>query len=233
MKLITSFLAAFIILSCSIQAFAQVNPQDTLPYKLYEFGLFGTGGLSIFQPTPPDGTKTDIQPAYTFGVLGTYAANRDIGFALGLGYESRGMFFKEQNKTEPNEIFTFGYLAIQPSLRFKSFLIGINVDIPMSFNATINPGSGLPSSSRSIGKDTMNTLIDIRAEGLLPIVENDFGNLYFVIQASYCLSDAVGMGGFYTVGQNLANSPDRVTKSPIPTVQIGLSYLFSPGAKTK
>ena len=103
----------------------------------------------------------------------------------------------------------------------------------MSFNATYNPGSGFPSYSRSIGKDTMNTLIDIRAEGLLPIVENDFGNLYFVIQASYCLSDAVGMGGFYTVGQNFTNAPNPVTKSPIPTVQIGLSYLFSPGAKTK
>jgi len=233
MKLIISFLASFFILFSGIVASAQINPQDTLPYKRYEFGLFGTGGLSIFQPTPPDGTKTDVEPAYTFGALGTYAANRDIGFALGLGYESRGMFFKEQNKTEPNEEFRFSYFAIQPSLRFKSFLIGVNINIPVGFNLTVNPGSGYSAYSRSIGTDTANTLIDIRAEGLLPIVENDFGNLYFIIQASYCLSDAVGKGGFYTVGQNPLNSPDPVTKSPMPSVQLGLSYLFSPGAKTK
>ncbi len=233
MKCITFLLASCCILLCNREVFAQGNSMDSLPYKQYELGLLGTGGLSIFMPTPPDGTKTDIEPAYTFGVLGAYAVNRDIGFTLGLGYESRGMFFKDQNKTEPNEVFKFGYFAIQPSLRFKNFLIGVNINIPVGLDFTLNPGSGLPAYNRSIGIDTANTLIDIRIEGLLPIVENDFGNLYFVMQASYCLSDAIGMGGFTTVGQNFTNSPDPVTKSPIPTVQLGLSYLFSPGPKAK
>ena len=227
-------LAAFIaVLSFFFvtRSFAQTNPQDTLPYKAYEVGLFGTVGASVFNGTVPDGSKTDIYfPAYTIGALGTIAANRDIGFALGLGYEQRGMFFKQQNVTTPNETIAIKYLSFQPSIRFKSFLLGINFNIPMSANVHFVPGSGIAEFDRSVGTDTTNSLIDIRAEGLLPIVENDFGNLYFVIQASYCLSDAIGKGGFYSVGQTTTTP---ITKSPIPTVQIGLSYLFSPGAKTK
>ena len=236
------YIYSFFALLC----FAYVVPvsaqtQDTLPYKMYEVGPLATGGLDIFSGTVPDGAKTDIRPAYTFGILGTYAANRDIGFALGLGYESRGMFFKMQDKTDPNETITLNYLSIQPSVRFKSFLLGINIGIPLSssfdsvLNSANNPAGLYPSSSSYFTKDHMGTLIDIRAEGLLPIVENDFGNLYFVIQASYPVSNAI-KDGFFTVNQEPntpINQKTLVTTSPIPTVQIGLSYLFSPGAKTK
>ena len=125
------------------------------------------------------------------------------------------------------------YLSLQPSIRFKSFLLGVNIGLPLGSKFESSGPTYAPTNPNSFAKDSLNTVIDIRAEGLLAIVENDIGNLYFVIQASYPLSDAVGGSGFYTVSQNLVNSPSRVTKSPIPTVQIGLSYLFSPGAKTK
>lgn len=226
-----SLIALLIVCSAFVSQSLFAQTQDTLPYKLYEIGVFGTGGVGVFNGTVPDGSKTDIRPAYTFGALGTYAANRDIGFALGVGYESRGMFFKEQNKTEPNDVITINYLSIQPSIRFKSFLLGINVGLPLSGNVVTNTGLPAPNATftNDIGKDTLGTVIDIRAEGLLAIVENDFGNLYFMIQASYPVSDAIKVG-FYTPGQTTTTP---VTKSPIPTVQIGLSYLFSPGAKTR
>jgi len=229
-RTISLFLVLF-VLGTTTGIFAQVNPQDSLPYKQYEFGVFGTGGLSIFNGTVPDGSKTDIHSAYTFGLLGTYAANRDIGFALGLGYEARGMFFKQQNVTTPNETININYFSIQPSVKFKSFLLGVNIGLPMSSSVDTS-GNPSPSNLSSFAKSNLNTLIDIRAEGLLPIVENDFGNLYFIIQASYPLTSATN-AGFFTVGQTNPSSSNAVTKSPIPTVQIGLSYLFSPGAKTK
>jgi hypothetical protein len=228
MKRIITLLLVLFVVGSSTAIFAQVNPQDSLPYKAYEIGVFGTGGVCIFNGTVPDGSKTDIHAAYTFGVLGTYAANRDIGFALGLGYEARGMFFKEQNVTTPNETIGLNYFSIQPSIRFKSFLLGINIGLPMSSSFDTS-GNVSPSKAAFFTKDHMNTVIDIRAEGLLAIVENDIGNLYFVIQASYPLSDAF-KDGFLTVNQQNAT---LITKSPIPTVQIGLSYLLSPGAKTK
>lgn len=224
-----------LLLVCSALAskplFAQDSPKDTLPYKLYEVGVFGTGGISIFSGTVPDGSKTDIRPAYTFGALGTYAANRDIGFALGLGYETRGMFFKAQGQTSPNETITLNYFSLQPSIRFKSFLLGVNIGLPMGSTFAFD-SSFVPTDPASFAKANLNTLIDIRAEALLPIVENDFGNLYFIIQASYPLTSATNTS-FYTVSQTMPIPSNAVAKSTIPTVQIGLSYLFSPGAKTK
>lgn len=235
MKSLTLFLAGILVIFAAIFSRPVSAQTDTLPYKAYELGLFATGGLSVFNGTVPDGVKTDIEPAYTFGALGTFAANRDIGFALGLGYETRGMFFKQESKTVPNQSFTFSYISIQPSVRFKSFLLGVNIGLPSGFKSTYKANVlGTDQTYNSTNTtDSMNTLIDIRAEGLLPIVENDFGNLYFIVQASYCLSDVIGKGGFRLtqVGQTSTTPP--VTKSPMPTVQIGLSYLISPGAKTK
>ncbi|MFI5264261.1 MAG: hypothetical protein ACHQM6_07080, partial [Candidatus Kapaibacterium sp.] len=211
--------------------FAQTNPEDSLPYKAYEIGIFGTGGVCIFNGTVPDGSKTDIHSAFTFGALAAIAANRDIGFALGIGYEARGMFFKQQNVTTPNETIGLNYLSIQPSIRFKSFLLGINIGLPMSSSFDTS-GDVSPSNAGFFTKDHMGTVIDIRATGLLPIVENDIGNLYFIIQLSYPVSNAM-KDGFFTVNQTNHTTSDLITKSPIPTVQAGLSYLFSPGAKTK
>ncbi|MDP4231726.1 MAG: hypothetical protein Q8916_15105, partial [Bacteroidota bacterium] len=147
-----SLFVAVVLCTSLIANSLHAQTQDTLPYKMYEFGLFGTGGACIFNGSIPDGSKTDIRPAYTFGAMATVAANRDIGFALGLGYESRGMFFKIQNQSSPNETITLNYFSIQPSVRFKSFLIGINVGLPVSssFDSTGNP---VPSSSAFFTKE--------------------------------------------------------------------------------
>ena len=209
-------------------SFAQEFQQS---YKQYEFGPFATGGLSVFQGDVPDGSKTDIHIAYTFGALADYAFNREWGLALGVGYESRGMYFHQQANDPPNESITLNYITIQPSLKFKSFLLGINIGIPASNNVDYNlnnyNGVNLGKSSKSYGSDSINLLLDIRAAGVLPLVENDNGDLDFIVQASYCISNAIGKG-FYTVGQTTSTA---ITKSPIPTFQIGLSYLFSPGGK--
>ena len=165
--------------------------------------------------------------------MGSYAANRDIGFTLSLGYEALGMHFYQYNDASAFETITLSYFTIQPSFRFKNFLIGINIDLPVSSSFEVSGNVAHASPSSDFASSKLNTLIDIRLEGLLPLVENDFGNLYFLMQASYCLSSAVGGDGFYTVGQNFANAPNKVTSSPLPSAQLGLSYLFSPGGKVK
>lgn len=210
--------------------FAQID-LDTLPFKHLEVGPFFTAGLSIFQGDVPDGSKTDVHFAFTGGALAAYSFHPHWGFALGLGYDSRGMYFHKQGEDDPNENITLNYLSIRPSIKFKQFLMGINIGIPMSGNIKGSTGfpAPLPSSYESdINTDSLNTMIDIRIEGLLPIVENDNGALYFVMSAAYCVSDAIGKGGFFTPGQTTSVP---ITKSPIPTVQIGLSYMLAPGGK--
>jgi hypothetical protein len=221
------FVTLIVLTSLSVRSFAQET--DTMAYKHYEFGPLATLGLSVFQGDVPEGSKTDIHfPAFTFAIQGIYSFHPYWGAGIAIGYESRGMWFKKEDVEEPNEDFTLNYITIRPSIKFKQFLLGVNIGIPSSNNLKIIPGSGLAEFERSFGTDTMNTMIDIRAEGMLPITESETGALYLHINASYCVSDAIGKGGFTTVGQN---DMTPVTKSPIPTVQIGLSYLFAPDGK--
>jgi hypothetical protein len=215
------------------KSFAQ--EEDTMAYKHIQVGAGGTLGASIFNGTVPDGSKTDIHfPAYLIQAMGIYAFHPYWGVALGVGYESRGMYFKQQNVTEPNVDFSLNYFSLQPSIKFKQFLLGVTIGLPLGASVKSNPGSGVPSRTTDIGKDTMNTLIDIRIGGMLPIVESDAGSLYFLINASWNLSDAFNQK-FYTPGQTVPTgqtAPTPITKSPIHTIQIGLSYLFAPGGKT-
>ena len=220
------FIIAFLFSLGAVLSASNTFAQDfAQPYKRLEFGLFGSGGLSVFQGDVPDGSKTDIHSAYAFGLMGATAFNPEWGAALAIAYDSRGMYFHQQSADEPNLNLTINYLSFQPSLKFKNFLLGANIGIPMSGKADYKLGT--ISTSKSINTDSLNTLIDIRVAGLLPIVENDMGNLDFYIQLSYCVSDAVT--AFVTPGQTDLSKP--VTKSPIPTVQIGLAYLFSPMGK--
>jgi hypothetical protein len=223
------FLSIVFFLGAATSILAQTV--DTLPYKLYEIGPLVTGGISAFTGSVPQGSKTDVQRAFTVGALGAYAFNRQVGATLCLGFESRGIFFKKHDATEPNETIELNYFTVQPSIRFNSFLLGFNLGIPIS-SSFESKGSSYPSNPNSFSLDSMNLLFDVRAEGLLPILENDFGNLYLVIQASYPLGNAVS-SNFYTVAQDNPSSTTAVTKSPVPSVQLGLTYLFSPGEKVK
>ncbi len=77
----------------------------------------------------------------------------------------------------------------------------------------------------------MNTIVDIRAEGMLPIVENEKGGLFLLLNVSYCLNNTLS-NGFYTIGSSHGNPPLTVIfDNPVPMAQIGLSYLFTPGGK--
>ncbi len=228
--ILSSLVLGAVLVGFVSESFAQDFQQ---PYKRFEIGAFGTGGLSIFQGNVPDGVKTDIQAAFTFAALASYMVDPQFGFALGVGYEKRGAYFHKESKTDPNETYTLNYISIQPSIRFKSFLLGVNIGMPASGTNKYNPSStstivGDVSTEKDF-KDSMSTNIDIRASGLLPIVENDNGNLYFLIQASYSVSDALGKNGFIIPFQTDLTSVNK--KSTIPTVQIGLSYLLSPGGK--
>ncbi|MBS1902898.1 MAG: outer membrane beta-barrel protein [Bacteroidetes bacterium] len=217
---VTFALASFLGLVTSANA-----QEFQASYKQYEVGPIATGGASIFTGTVPDGAKTDIQLAYTAGVFADYMFNKNFGVGLGLGYESRGVFFKAQGSDTPNHKETIGYLSLQPSFKIKSFMLGADINLPLSGTAKHDNGLGVVSSS--IGKDSMGTLIDVRASVFLPLVENDKGNLDFLIQAAYCLTDFFGDPGRQFSG--IQTSADIVKKSPVPTVQIGFTYLFSPG----
>jgi hypothetical protein len=223
----TTLCVLTLLLFSACITFAQES--DTMAFKHIEVGPFVTFGASIFQGDVPEGSKTDVHfPAFSLGATGIYSFHPYWGAALSLGYESRGIWFKKEDVKEPNEDITLNYLTIRPSIKFKQFLLGINIGLPLSSSFEYHGTSYFPTNPASFTKDSLNTLIDIRLEGMLPITESETGALYFHINASYCLSSAIK--SFYTVAQTDLSKP--VTDSPIPSVQVGLSYLFAPGGKT-
>src|ERR1041385_7011390 len=130
----TSFLAVVVaIFFFSGSSFAQ--EADTMAYKHYEFGPYASLGASVFKGDVPDGSKTDIHfPAFGVGATGIYSFHPYWGFALSIGYDGRGMWFKEQNVDEPNEDISLSYLSIAPSIKFKQFLLGVNINIPLGIS---------------------------------------------------------------------------------------------------
>lgn len=227
------FPLATLLVVCSFitnSSFAQID-LDTLPFKHLEVGPYFTAGLSVFQGNVPTGAKTDVHFAFSAGALTIYSFHPFWGFGLGLGYESRGMYFVKEGKTIPNQDIALHYFSIQPSIKFKQFLLGINIGLPLSGHYTWNTGfnpPGVATVETDLNKDSLKTLIDIRISGLLPIVENDNGSLYFVINACYNLNGV--MTNFLIPFQDDFTKP--ITKSPLPTLQLGLSYLFAPMGKT-
>lgn len=222
-----SFVLLLVALGFIFAQRSSAQEADTMAYKHIEFGAGGTLGASIFNGTVPDGSKTDIHfPAYLIQAMGIYSFHPYWGLALGIGYESRGMYFKQQNVTEPNIDYTLNYISIQPSIKFKQFLLGVTIGLPSSASFKYNQGNGV-TSERSVGKDSINTLVDIRIGAMLPIFENETGALFLLINASWNVSDAFNVG-FLSPGQTTT----PITKSPIHTIQIGFSYLLAPLGKT-
>lgn len=210
---------------------SQAQVMEPVPYKHLELGPFFTAGASIFQGDVPDGTKTDIHFAYTGGALVGYSFHPHWGAMLGIGYESRGMKFYQQDNKDFTQNITLNYITIQPSVRFKQFLLGVSIGMPSGgteeIQGTLASGStGLILTGTSdVNKDNLATLIDIRIGALIPIVESNNGNLDFMIQACYSVSDAFNAGHLRTVGQTTTATID---KSPLPSLQLGITYLFAP-----
>ncbi len=217
--------------ACIVSVGARVGAQEFQEsYKQYEFGPLATGGISVFMGSIPQGAKTDIQLAYTFGVFGDYSFNKNMGVGLAFGYESRGVYFKKSDATQPNFALHMNYLSIQPSFKFSRFLLGVDIDIPSSASQVSDPGNGLPKTTSDYPSGDLGTIIDVRASALLPLVQNDKGDLDFVIQAGYCVTDALKDKTFLKTKSGM-NVTDELTNSPVPTIQLGLTYLFSPGGK--
>ncbi len=108
---------------------------DTMSNTRYQIGTYASIGASVFKGDVPNGSKSGLHfPAFGFGVMGISSFHSSWGFALGVGYDSRGMWFKQDSGSQPSENITMNYFSIQPSIKFKQFLLGINIGIPLSIS---------------------------------------------------------------------------------------------------
>src|SRR5437764_2462700 len=128
---ISKFFVVFSVLCLSFGiSHAQEPNVDTMAFKHYEVGLYASLGASVFKGDVPNGSKTDVHfPAFGFGATGIYSFHPYWGFALSLGYESRGMYFHKQDSTGVTQDITLNYFSIAPVIKFKQFLLGVNINI--------------------------------------------------------------------------------------------------------
>jgi hypothetical protein len=140
---------------------------------------------------------------------------------------------------------TFNYFSITPMFRYYNFCVGFSVGIPLGAKITnsnmdsreytypiastgevyvLRKDISPPSSER-------NLLVEGRIAGDFPLVESNTGSLHIHIMASYpfttMIKSNLGEGG------TLANPNAKTRYLPhlddnfrLPSIQVGLSYLF-------
>lgn len=224
MKKLTSLfsLALVALMLCiSNEGFAQdTPPTGTGSFKPY-FGIgpFFTAGAAVFTGEVPEGLKTGMKFAYTAGALGTYDLSKTFAITLGLGYQSRPIYFRNEESADYGEsTANLTYISIQPGIKFGAFMVGVDINMPNSATTSykvVKPIEG--SSETDIPKDDLGTVIDFRIGGLIPITQSTTSELNFFVQAAYGLTSAI---------KNDTKADGTEMTYPVGTLQGGLCYTF-------
>lgn len=235
MKKLTSLfsLALVALMLClSSKGFAQgtdaTPPTTTAPFKPYfAVGPYFTAGAAIFAGEVMETEKTGMQFAYTAGALGAYELSETFGITVGLGYQSRPIYFRdEQNADNWERKAEITYISIQPGVKFGAFMVGVDFNMPGSITIT-DKGEVPPpidASMSGVTDDDLATVIDIRLGALIPLTKSKSSELNFFIQGAFGLTSAIENQKF-TKGDNVGD--DRTF--PVGTLQGGLCYTFNLG----
>lgn len=140
---------------------------------------------------------------------------------------------------------TFNYFAITPMFRYYNFCIGFSVGIPLDATITNSNYEGKETYSiPSTGEDYVlrhdisppsserNLLVEGRIAGDWALVSSETGSLHFTLTASYPFTNMIksskgesDMRIRPTAG--LRNLPHLDDNFRLPSIQAGISYLFS------
>lgn len=194
------------------------------PFKPYfAVGPFFTAGGAIFAGEVQEGEKTGMQFAYTAGALGTYELSKTFGITLGLGYQSRPIYFRNEQNADKGELtYNLTYISIQPGVKFGAFMVGVDINMPNAATKSYKQTDPVEISTETdVDKDDLGTVIDIRLGALIPLTQSVSSELNFFVQGAFGLTDAIKNQKFL-VGDNVGD--DRTY--PVGTLQGGLCYTF-------
>jgi hypothetical protein len=216
-KIIFCFSCIIILAISPLCSFGQMDTMKFKPY--FGVGPFFTAGAAIFTGDVPTGFKTGMQFAYTAGALGTFEISKTFGVTLGLGYQSRPIYFRNEKGTDYGEYTSnLTYISIQPGVKFGAFMVGIDINLPNA--STYTTKTKLPvefTSETDFKSEDLGTVIDFRIGGLIPITQSTTSELNFFVQAAYGLTTAL---------KNDKKSDGSDMNYPVATAQGGLCYTF-------
>jgi len=174
-------LSAVLVLATGVQA------QKTFKINV---GPYFLAGASVFSGDVPYTWKTDLKFAFSGGVMSTYNTSPRFGINLGLAYDSRNIFFYDEDEKNITNKINLSTFDIYAGAKFSDFMIGFAFGFPMNGEMTLNDGAGheLVAGEQHFSADSMGIKIDLRLGAAFNIVESDVGKLQFMIQAAYPLS---------------------------------------------
>lgn len=130
------------------------------------------------------------------------------------------------------------YITASPMFNFNGILVGAKIGIPLSGSVTLPnyaPLRAWDGSTRTLEREQMNTLIQVRVGGMLQLLKLRFGLLSLILDATYPLNNALTINTHPNgiVLETLQQANVRPTKAFEPlearplTISAGLSFLFT------
>ena len=223
-RIVCSFTILLVLGSLGL---SNATAQDTAsaPYgnKRIMVGPEFLAGPCAFIGTIPNGLKTDMRFAFETGILSYINITPSFGFTLGLAYDGRGMNFHDQNNSSELTNTVINYFSIQPGLKFKDFTLGVGIGIPFGGNYASEGVTAPAMASGNLNASDMNTLVELRIGGMVPIVESESGDFRFMINGSYPLTKTFGSTSALALAQRHNPNPQD---GPVATLTAGFGYLF-------
>jgi hypothetical protein len=227
--------ALFYVLLVAFAFNSQAHAQSDTTGHL-EIGPIFIGGASMFMGTVPEGSEARPSAAYEVGCMEQIHLDEDYAITAVLAYESRSMYFQAEGDPAFNQKISINYVTSQVGLKWRQLLLLTVIGFPVSGYQTIRPYDWIYTTEQNpdpiaefksgpIDVGMNDLLIDVRIAGLIPLMEFEGNHLDLFMQATYSLSNAIGEDGFQ-ISPNYSTH-ERVTKSPITTIQAGVSYFFS------
>ncbi len=173
--------AALLMLASSVSA-QKVFLGPTLLFK---------GGVNV--GNIPEGQKTAFDfhamPDITGNVLWLFNKGASLGLMgdVGIATYSFRMRPENENLADDDNTFVFkpSYFIVAPSFFFSGFTLGVAFGFPSNIDVRNVSGNQIVTSTES---SDLNTLIELRAGGMIPVWDHDTGRLSVIVHAGYGLT---------------------------------------------
>jgi hypothetical protein len=217
-----------VVLLMAVSICSTARAQDsaaTDAWKNVFAGPFFEGGGAVNAGNVAEGAKTNFLFAWAAGARGVFPLAPNIAFTAALGYDARSVEFYKQDDQNVKDDYTFNYFAIRPGMQLGDFSLALGLGVPLGYSDDIQQRAGESIKTTSVGASGMDFLIELRLGAAIPLIQNENGQLQFLVEASYAFNHLVDNGPLYYYGPGTQSSVSN--DGPLATLQLGFAYLFN------
>ncbi len=209
MKRLLSLLPLLVLLAVQGVFAANNYPMGIGPSLMLKAGV---NAASI-----PEGYKTGVALSGIpdFGVSAYFPVSKSsaIGAVVDLGYSTYSYGERRVISDKEGDLYKyqFSYFTLSPSLYLSSFIIGLDLGVPLSASLITD------NNDRELDSDNLATMVEIHIGGMIPVMENKDGRLNILLRGGYMLTGMIA---------NVAESSSEYNPKAA-TFGLGLNYYFN------